>query len=225
MKLFRSSCLFFLLFTAITVSAWASPVKDEDFGYWNVTDLEHKFNDKWKMKAGEEVRLREHAGINYYDTHAGFAYQTHPLLVLGADYIQARQTRSSGKKDVWYWESRPRIYATFQPKYKGFLFENRNLLEFRFKESIENTTRYRNLSTLTAPWKWTRFEFQPYTSNELFFETNRNGLVEDRYYTGFKLRLTKNITGSIFYLRQFSKNNSASWKDLNVLGNSLKFSF
>ncbi len=224
MKIFRF--LFIIFLAALPFfPAWASPAKDEDFGYWNVTDLEHKFNSSWKIKAGEELRFREHAGLQYYDTHAGFAYTAHPLLVLGADYLQARQTRTSGKKDVWYWEERPRIYATFQPKIKGFLFENRNLMEFRFKESLENTVRYRNLSVLTAPWKWTRFEIQPYTSNELFFESNRNGLVEDRFYNGFKVKLTKNITGSVYYLRQFSKNNFASWKNANILGNTLRFSF
>lgn len=205
--------------------AWASPAKDEDFGYWGVTDLEHKIGSKWKIKAGEEVRFREHAGLKYYETHAGFAFTAHPLLVLGADYLQARETRASGGKDIWYWEECPRIYATFQSKVKGFLFENRNLLEFRFKEGTEHTVRYRNQSTLTAPWKWTRFEIQPYTSNEVFFESNRNGLTEDRYYNGVKTKLTSNITCSIFYLRQFSKNNFASWKDANILGNSLKVSF
>ena len=43
--------------------ASASPSKDEDFGIWNIDDVEKKLNAQWKMKAGEEMRFRNHAGL------------------------------------------------------------------------------------------------------------------------------------------------------------------
>lgn len=203
-------------------AAQASPAKDEDFGIWSQNDIEVKLSKTVKMKAGEELRFREHAGLAYYDTHAGVSWQAAKMLVLGGDYLQVRQTRVKGKKDVWFWEERPRIYATPQTEIKGFKLENRNLLEFRIKEEAGNTLRYRNMTTITAPWKLTKLEIQPYTSNELFFETDRNGLVEDRLYGGVRFHIWKGLQGSAFYLRQYSKNSAAVWKESNVLGIALK---
>lgn len=222
MKLKFFSLLFLSFFTVPVLLA--SPSKDEDFGIWSQNDIEVKLNDRWKMKAGEEIRFREHAGIYYFDTHAGAAYQAGKHLLLGADYMQVRQTRMVGRKDIWYWEERPRIYTTLQAKYEGFALDIRNLLEFRIKQNTEDTLRYRNMVTLTAPWKWTRLEIQPYAANEVFFESNRNGLVEDRAYAGVKYHLWKQLYGSLFYLRQFSKNSIAKWKDINILGIGLKIS-
>lgn len=217
--------LTFLILTGLFIPVLqASPAKDEDFGIWSQNDVEAKLSDRWKMKAGEELRFREHAGIAYYDTHLGAALQAWKYLSLGGDYLQVRQTRTLGKKDIWYWEERPRIYATLQAKYKGFALDDRNLLEFRIKQDTEDSLRYRNMVTLTVPWKWTRFEIQPYTANEIFFESNRNGLVEDRLYGGVKYHLWRELYGSFFYLRQFSKNSIAKWKDSNILGIGLKVS-
>ena len=215
--------LIFLLITYLaSIRVFASPAKDEDFGIWSQNDIETKVSKNIKMKVGEELRFREHAGLSYYDTHAGIFWQTAKYLVLGADYLQARQTRVKGKKDVWYWEERPRIYATPQMEIKGFKFENRNLLEFRIKEEADNTLRYRNMTTMTTPWKLTRFEFQPYATNELFFETDRIGLVEDRIYGGLRLHIWRGLGGSVYYLRQYTKNSAAVWRESNILGLALK---
>lgn len=224
MRSLKIALLFSSLFLYAAACLFASPSKDEDFGIWSQNDIEAKLTDHWKVRAGEEVRFREHAGIVYYDTHAGAAFQGWKYLTVGGDYLQVRQTRSLGRKDVWYWESRPRVYLTPKVQMRGFLLENRNLFEFRFKQHTENTMRYRNMTTLTAPWKWTRFEIQPYTAQEVYFETNRNGLAEDRLYGGVRYRLCGNLGGSLFYLRQFSKNSAAKWKEQNILGIGLKIS-
>ncbi len=204
-------------------SAWASTADDEDMGFWLLTDLEHK-TDHWTFRAGEDMRFRENMGIYYYDTHIGAGRSLTKYLTLGAEYLQVRQTRTSGRKDVWYWEERPRIYATLSEKFHDFKFENRHMLEFRFKESAEDTVRYRPQLAVTAPWKVTRFELQPYTSGELFLETTRNGLTEIRLIAGLKFRLWKNLSGSLYYMREPMKNSQAKWKDLNILGTSLKIS-
>ncbi len=212
------------LFLFVATNLCASPAKDEDMGFWSQNDIEAKIGKTVKIKAGEEIRFREHAGLSYYDTHFGLSWQIVKALSLGADYMQVRQTRVKGKKDVWFWEERPRIYATPQITIKGFKLENRNLLEFRIKEKANDSLRYRNMTTITAPWKWTKLELQPYAANELFFETDRNGLVEDRLYGGMRLHLWRGLGGSVFYLRQFSKNAAAVWKESNILGLALKVS-
>ena len=214
-----------LMNLCVTPFVYASPADDEDFGVWNAYDIEKKFCKKWKIKAGEELRFREHQGLYYAETHVGVNYQLARYLAMGAEYLQNRTTRTKGKKDIWFWESTPRIYLTPQITVRGFLVEDRNMLEFRFKQGTDDTMRYRNLVTLTAPWKWTRFEFQPYTANEIFIETTKNGMTEDRFFSGFKVHWWGPVYGSIYYLRNSTKNSLGRWKDLNILGASIKISF
>jgi hypothetical protein len=207
-------------------SAHASPSKDEDLGIWNIYDVEKKLNAQWKMKLGEELRFRDHAGLYYAETHLGVDYKPFKYLAVGAEYQEIRSSRTNKKKDDnWYWDQVPRIYLTPQYTYKGFSLEDRNMLEFRIRQDARFTLRYRNMVTLTAPWKWTRFQFQPYTSNEIFLETQRNGMIEDRFFSGFKVHWWGPVYGSIFYLRQSTKNAIAKWTSLNILGTSLKISF
>ena len=229
-KFFSSACflwiMLFLTQGVLIPLAAASPAQDEDFGIWNAYDIEKKLNAQWKMKVGEELRFREHNGLYYAETRVGVDYKPFKYLASGVEYQQIRSERYNKKKDRnWYWDQVPRIYLTPQYSYKGFSLEDRNMLEFRVRQDARFTLRYRNMVTLTAPWKWTRFQFQPYTANEIFLETQRNGMIEDRFFSGFKVRWWGPVYGSIYYLRQSAKNAVAKWTSLNILGTSLKIVF
>jgi hypothetical protein len=228
-KTFSAICVLamaLLLAQGILVpSASASPAKDEDFGSWNIYDVEKKLNAQWRMKVGEELRFREHNGLYYEETHVGADYKPIKYLALGAEYQQICSSRWKNKQNMWYWDSVPRIYATPQYVFKGFSLEDRNMLEFRIKQQAKDTLRYRNMVTLTAPWKWTPLELQPYTANEIFIETTRKGMYEDRFFSGFKMHWWGPIYGSVFYLRQSTRSSIGKWTSLNILGTSLKFSF
>ena len=222
--------LFFMIISlanqgSLMPTAAASPAKNGDFGIWNVYDLEKKLSDQWKIKLSQELRFREHNGFHYEETRVGVDYKPVRYLSLGAEYEQICHSRWRKNQNMWYWDSVPRIYATPQYSFKGFLLEDRNMLEFRIKQQAKDTLRYRNLVTLTAPWKWTPLEFQPYTANEIFIETSRNGMVEDRFFSGFKIHWWGPVYGSIYYLRHSTKNSSAKWTSLNILGTGLKISF
>ncbi len=218
--------LFFPAFIAVILAAApasASPPKDEDIAFWMITDLEHK-QPAWTLRAGEEVRFNEHQGISYYDTHVGGAWHLKKWMSLGAEYLQARQTRTSSGKSIWFWEERPRIYTIFSRTVYEFKFETRQMLEFRFKESAENTVRYRPQLSVTSPWEITPLKLQPYSTGELFLESNRNGVSEFRLYGGLKYKLGSRLSGSLFYVREPIKNNAGGWKDTNVFGTTVKIS-
>jgi len=63
-----------LLQGVVCPAAFASPSQNEDFGIWNIYDVEKKLNPQLKMKAGEELRFRDHAGLYYAETHLGVDY-------------------------------------------------------------------------------------------------------------------------------------------------------
>lgn len=221
MKRQRIFILSVLLFSLI-FSRPCFGFEDEDFGIWNRNDVQKQMGDKFNIAIGEELRYRESFGLFYFDTHLVTSYRFFKRLAGGFDYLQIRHTRAFKKKDIWYWESRPRIHLTPSIEICGFLLENRNMLEFRFKQDAQDTIRYRNYTSLTAPYQWTPLELQPYVGNEIFIESNRNGMTLDRFYSGFKLHYFGPFYGAIFYLREFSKNNAGSWKDQNFLGLNLR---
>lgn len=206
-------------------SAMASPAKNGDFGIWNAYDIEKKLNPKWKIWAGEELRFRDHNGIYYTETHVGTDYKPSKYLAMGLLYLENRVSQTKKKDTNWYWESEPRIYMTPQFSFKGFLLENRNMMVFRWRQESKFILRYRNMTTLTLPWKFTRFEFQPYVANEIFVAMQQKGMYEDRFYSGLKVHWWGPVYGSIFYLRHATKNSIGKWTALNILGTGLKFSF
>lgn len=228
-RFFPAVCFFVMILCLIqgflAPSLFASPSKDEDFGVWNVYDVEKKLNAQWKMKVGEELRFREHNGLYYEETHVGVDYKPIRYLALGAEYQQICSSRWKNKQNMWYWDSVPRVYATPQYVFKGFSLEDRNMLEFRLKQQTEDSLRYRNMVTLTAPWKWTPLEVQPYTANEIFIETGKKGMNEDRFFAGFKVHWWGPVYGSIYYLRHSAKNAIGKWTSLNILGTGLKIVF
>jgi hypothetical protein len=225
---FSKKLLFFIRILLIVFigqgSASGALVEDEDFGVWSQYDIEKKVDENLKLRLGEDARFRETSGLFYFDTHAGLSYRFWGPFIFGAEYLQVRSKSRIRGKERFLWEYRPRNFLTAQTKLKGYLLENRNMLEYRFKESQPNSTRYRNLTGVTAPYKWTRWEFQPYASEEIFIETGRNGVVENRIIGGLKLRVYKNLYGSVYYMRQSQKNNAGAWRDANVLGTGLKLS-
>lgn len=216
--------LFILIFTSTSL-VFASPQEDEDMGFWLRADAERKLSDQWKINAGEELRFREHAGLTYTDTHIGTSWLASKYLLAGADFLQVRQTRQRGKKDIWYWEARPRIYLTPQITIKGWKLEDRNMLEFRVKEQIRDSLRYRQQVAVTAPWKWTSLEVQPHVFTEFFFESHRRGLTENRLFAGAKFRIWKPLYGMAGYMRQFSKNSVGDWKESNIIVTTIKAAF
>jgi len=212
-----------LLCSFLFFSGAAHAASDEEFRIWNYYDIDKKINERWTFSLGEELRFEDNATqFTYHDTHASINHKTFSFLTLRAEYKNVRAKRDSNQ---WKWEYRPRIDVIPNFDLKGFVFKNRNRFEFRIKENKKNTFRYRNRISLDLPYKWTRFELQPYFSNEIFIETNKNGLIKDRFYAGFKMHLFKNVYGAIYYLRQFDKDSDARWTETNVLVTSLRLKF
>ncbi len=206
-------------------TSFSSPAESEDFGVWSTFDLEKKINAKWKIKAGEEIRFREALGLRYMGTYTSTEYKVWDFFALGCEYEQVRASRTAQTKEKWYWESNYRIYAMPQILIKGFLLEDRNALEIEWRENSKTDYKYRNRIGITAPWKWTRLEFQPYSTNEFFWETDRKGIIEDRLCVGFKMHWGGPVYGAVFYSRQSVKNLKDKWIETNILGTSLKVVF
>lgn len=74
-----------------------------------------------------------------------------------------------------------------------------------------------------TPWKWTKFEFNPYVSDEMFFDASHDlDYLSNRVRVGMDYKFTKGIKGSTGY---YYEANEEKGTHANVVNTSIKFEF
>jgi len=196
---------------------------DGDFQIWNTEVQEFEINKDSRMALEEEFRWGDNASEFYYQHYdLGYAYDMNKGLTLGLGYRQIYE-KKSGK---FLMENEPYMYATLKLGLKGFKFDDRNRLEYRHFDYQEDSWRYRNKLTVKGPWKFTKFQIQPYLADEIFLNLNGIDLNRNRFYAGIGFTLLKDLKGEIYYLLQTSKSSGTCvWSDANVLGSKIKLIF
>jgi len=195
--------------------------KDGDFQVWNTDTEEFKINNDTKMVLEQEFRWGGSAKDFYYQHYdLGFFYNLQKYLNVGAGYRHVL-SKSKGK---FLLENEPYITATLLWDIAGFKFDDRNRLEYQHFDYKDDTWRYRNKFTVKLSWKFTKFDIQPYLSDEIFvlFDDSQR-LNQNRASAGLGMTLTKNLKAEIYYMLQSSK--SVKWTQTNVLGTKLKLAF
>lgn len=195
---------------------------DGDFQYWNNEVVSLKINEDWEASFEEEFRLGDNGGNLYYQhsdwgvTYSGVA----EWLDLGVFYRHIFEKKDS----KWRRENRPHLDAAVKWELFDCAMSNRGRFEYRNREDAEDFWQYRNKFTMKLPFKFTKVQIQPYIADEIFIDFDEERLNRNRLYSGFSMKLTKNLKGEIFYLWQRSKKDD-KWSGLNVLGTKLKLSF
>lgn len=195
---------------------------DGDFQVWNTEVEELKINPDAKVVFEQEFRWGGSAKEFYYQHYdVGFFYNLQKHLNVGGGYRHVL-SKSKGKFLI---ENEPYVTATVFWDLAGFKFDDRSRLEYNHFDYKDDTWRYRNKFTVKAPWKFTKFEIQPYLSDEIFilFDDSQR-LNTNRFSAGLGMTITKNLKGEIYYMLQDTKS-SGQWTDINVLGTKLKLIF
>ena len=205
----------------LLLSANSYAYKDGDFQVWNTDTEEFKINKDAKIAFEEEFRWGGSAKEFYYQHYdVGFFYNLQKYLNIGGGYRHVL-SKSKGKFLV---ENEPYITVTLLWDIAGFKFDDRSRLEYNHFDYKDDTWRYRNKLIVKLPWKFTKFEIQPYLSDEIFvlFDDSQR-LNTNRFSSGLAMTLTKNLKAEIYYMLQSSK--SRKWTEINVLGTKLKLLF
>jgi len=207
----------------LMLAAKSHAYDDGDFQVWHTENQEFKLNDKFKITTEEEFRWGDDASQFFYQHYdAGLVYSLNKNLDLGMNYRQVYELRSGNK---FREENRPHINATVKYELYGFKLDDRNRLEYRHFDWQEDAWRYRNKFGLRSPWKFTKFEIQPYVSDEMFVSfSGINQFDENRFSPGVAFSLTKNIKGEIYYMLR-AKKSTDTWVKSNILGTKLKLVF
>lgn len=207
-----------VLFLAVKLYAY----EDGDFQVWHIDSEELKINKEVKVVFEQEFRWGNSAKEFYYQHYdAGFFYRLKKYLDIGSGYRHIL-SKSKGKFLI---ENEPYLAAVLFWETSGFKFDDRSRLEYQHFDYKDDTWRYRNKLAVKLPWKFTKFEIQPFLADEIFilFDDSQR-LNQNRAFAGLGMMITKNLKGEIYYMLQTTKN-SGKWTGINVLGTKLKLSF
>jgi len=216
-------CVVVMVIAVVLPSQVCFGFDDGDFQYWATAKARFDINKDWYGTVEEEFRLGDDAKKLYYRyTEMGIVYNgLADWLSLGFNYRQVSERKGNGD---WIWENRPHFNLTFKGKLGDLVLSDRSRFEYRDKYNAKDMWRYRNKFTVKFPWKLTPLKLKPYVADEIFIDLDQSGINRNRFYSGFSLKLSKNLLGNICYLWQASSSEH-QWNDIHVLGTQLEFRF
>jgi hypothetical protein len=135
----------------------------------------------------------------------------------GYEYIRKSKNGQPANENRLILESTPR-YAPGG----GFLFLNRNRMEFRWIDGTYNF-RYRFKVTGQHAFKVNGFRFTPYALGELFWDRNKHAWNENQYAAGVQLPLKRILMLDTYVLHQNCT--TCSQHSLNTFGVAVNFYF
>lgn len=192
-----------------------------DWQFWNTENIKGEISERCNVSMEEEFRFGDSMKELYYQhTDIGIGYELVKWFPLSVNY---RHIYEKGLEE-WKNEKRPYISGTVKWNWKDLKFEDKNRFEYRIKSNKKDTKRYRNKLSIKFPLKWSKFEVQPYVSDEIFVDIPECTLTRNRIYAGFNSKLMNHIKTDIFYLYQASKKDR-NWPGYNVVGAKIKFYF
>ena len=215
-------CVVVMFICALLPSRVCFGFDDGDFQYWATAKARFDINKDWYGTVAEEFRIGDDAERLYYrHTDLGVVTSLADWLTLGFNF---RHISERGTGRDWKWENRPHLNLSFKWKLGDLALSDRSRFEYRDKYNAKDMWRYRNKFTVKFPLELTPLKLKPYVAEEIFIDLDQSGINRNRFYSGFSLKLSKSLSGNIYYLWQASKANH-SWNDIHVLGTQLEFRF
>jgi hypothetical protein len=225
--------LFLLLFTVFyclsPVFSQTAANDDTDYQFWSETQLifpllkaqddSGKTTDKLSLFLGGNLRFGENTSrLTDRRVGFGFDYKPNKYVSFTPSYLYIAQQPAAGARQ---YESRLRFAVIIGNSWKRFSVDDRNLVEYRFRNNGSDSVRYRNRLRFLYPIKKDKKEFfVPFAANEVFYDFRAKTFSRNEFSVGLSRKLNSNTTADFFYLLQ--TNRIGSPKRVNVFGVNLK---
>jgi len=223
---------FFLLLKLLVLCispGLAQTPDNNDTQFWNETtvtfplikkkDESGKTTEKLSFFINGNIRFRENMS-RFSDERAGFGlvYKHNKYVSFTPSYLYAAQQPAPGRN---LYESRLRMAVTFENRWKNFSIDDRNLVEYRFRNSSADSVRYRNRLRFVYPLVKNDKEIvAPFVQEEVFYDFREKAFSRSDLVLGVTRKLSSNVSADFFY--QWQANRSGSPKHLNILGVNFK---
>ena len=203
---------------------------DSDFQIWNETtfsfpvlkskDKKDKEFDRLSLLVFGVLRLGQNR-LYPADVRigAGFDYKINRFVSFTPTYLYRRGEAIRNQKE---YEHRIRFDVTVGYKWKHFSIKDRNRVEYRARNSRNNSVRYRNKFTFAFPVNVNGEEiFSPFVSEEPYYDFEAKSWTTNEITAGITRKLSKIATADIFYVRRDIRNGQIRF--FNGVGVNLKF--
>ena len=228
-KLF--AVLFTLLVCTGSLSAQAPAADPLDNQFWNETQLtfpvikkedsKGKSIDKLSLFLIGNIRL----GTNnrkHTEQRIGFGliYRKNKHFSITPGYIYIAQQEISPRRKLY--ESRFRLAVNVENSWKKYAIDDRNLVEYRLRNGVSDSVRYRNRLRFTHHVRKNDKElFSPFVADEVYYDFEAKSFNRNELMLGIAKKFNDHVSADFFYMWQ--ANRSGLPRNMNVFGVNLKF--
>lgn len=223
--------IFTVLFIASTVRIFSqSPAPTDDVQFWNETTLTipliKRKDDKGKeiekfsmffngiLRVGRNVSRPVDERIGF-----GFDYKLNKFISFTTAYLYVAAQPFRGRKE---YENRLRFAVTLENKFKKFSIRDRNLIEYRIRNSRADSTRYRNKFQFNYPFlKAGKELFTPFAADEIYYDFHEKEFTRNEFSVGITKKFKPNFSADFFFMLR--NNRGTILKYVNIFGINLKF--
>lgn len=214
-------CAMFTFSVGLTSAQVIVPPPTDDTQLWNDLQMSVPLNRKIDLVFTGTFRLGR--GMSHPVSERGavsIAYKANKFLTLETGYQYVANQPSKGRKNY----SSNLIFAgTIKFPIGKLTVSDRNWVERRFRNSRQDSTRYRNRLRVEYPVVVRDTKFNIFASDEVFYDSALNKWSRNRFAVGANKKLNERLTGEVYYMRQ---NDSFSRPgDLHVIGTIFKIGF
>lgn len=218
-----------LLTLSLTAGSALSQDGSLDTQFWNETQVTFpvikKTDDSGKVTEKLSFfingNLRSNQGLGrFIDQRAGFGfiYKHNKHVSFTPSYIYIAQKPLPHRT---IYESRLRFAINLENRWKKFSLDDRNLIEYRFRNNAADNVRYRNRLKFVYPVKKNDKEvLAPYVSNEVFYDFQAKEVSRNELSFGVTRKLNPNVSADFFYIWQANRSNLLPY--VNVFGINIK---
>lgn len=219
-KHLRYFILFIVLLLFAEIHLWAQA---KDFESWNTIEIKKSINEKFAVKAEQELRVNQNASaLKKYIAVFGTEYMVCSYLKVKAHY---RLTYNWDLEDGNTLNSR--LYFDLQTKYKIHRFKFKFRERYQYKMPTYGSKEFALYPfhhlrhKLSIAYNIPNSKMEPFGEIELYQSLNnpvQNGIDKQRYTLGIELPIDKRFSMSVFY--RYQKRNDYYRKPLKsyILG-------
>lgn len=220
-------CIFILIFSTSLFSQ-SIPIRS-DFQIWNdtsvsiplkeSTDKNGKKFERMAVSINGVVRIGRNASRPVDERIGlGFNYRLNKYVSFAPDFFYHITQPAKNRNN---YETRFRFAVVLENKWKRFSLNDRNQIEYRLRNSICDSVRYKNRFRFNVPvTKGKKDFFTPFVSTEPHHDFQAKIWTRNEFFAGINKKFNKYFAADVFYL--FIKDRSSP-KIINGIGVGLKF--
>lgn len=189
----------------------------DDTGYWAAYNIRIPLKPKLDFIYYPELRTDQRMGRLYYlYMQSGIRYAFNAHLDFGVNYVFVRNKNSGTVFYTEHW-AQPEITAKWNLWKTPMTWRSR--YDFRFLNSA--TDRYRAKFGITSPWNWTFLKVTPYASHEIFYDTARAAMNQNRTVGGVSFLVDTKTVLAVYYMRQGILG-TTDWRHVSIIGSEIR---